>query len=127
MLPNRDRKGALPRQRQASRSLAIAALLTSVVCLAQPVVLDTSTLLDGKGGTLKNQQIVIEGSRIRSIAPGKAAATYDLSGHFDSNHKLVNQSEPPQTSALYTAENAWLTLQGGFTTVQSVGAAIDAD
>ncbi len=141
-LPNRDRKGALPRQQQPSRSLAVAALFTAV-SFAQPIVLETSTLLDGKGGTLKNQQIVIEGSRIRSIAPGKAAATYDLRGltvmpgwidthvhlswHFDSNHKLVNQSEPPQTSALYTAENAWLTLQGGFTTVQSVGAAIDAD
>ena len=106
-------------------------------------MLDTSTLLDGKGGTLKNQQIVIDGSRIRSVGAGKAPATYDLRGltvmpgwidthvhlswHFDANHKLVNQSEPPQTSALYTAENAWLTLQGGFTTVQSVGAAIDAD
>jgi imidazolonepropionase-like amidohydrolase len=124
-------------------SLAAAVLFTAVACCAQPIVLETSTLLDGKGGTLKNQQIVIEGSCIRSIAPGKAAATYDLRGltvmpgwidthvhlswHFDANHRLVNRSEPPQTSALYTAENAWLTLQGGFTTVQSVGAAIDAD
>jgi imidazolonepropionase-like amidohydrolase len=126
----------------ASRFLAVAVLFTAVCC-AQPIVLDTSTLLDGKGGTLKNQQIVIDGSRIRSVGAGKAPATYDLRGltvmpgwidthvhlswHFDANHKLVNQSEPPQTSALYTAENAWLTLQGGFTTVQSVGAAIDAD
>lgn len=92
---------------------------------------------------LKNQQIVIEGSRIQAVTPGKRTATYDLRGltimpgwidthvhlswHFDSNHKLVNQSEPPQEAALYSAENAWLTLQGGFTTVQSVGAPIDVD
>ncbi|HLK18342.1 MAG TPA: amidohydrolase family protein [Bryobacteraceae bacterium] len=140
MPPNRDRKGALPRP--LLRSLAVA-VLSITVCFAQPIVLQTSTLLDGKGGVLKNQQIVIEGSRIQSIGAGNANATYDLRGltvmpgwidthvhlswHFDANHKLVNQSEPPQSSALYTAENAWLTLQGGFTTVQSVGAAIDAD
>jgi len=110
---------------------------------AQSIVLETSTVLDGKGGVLKNQQILIEGSRILAVTNGKAAATYDLRGltvmpgwidthihltwHFDSHHKLANQSEPPQASALYAAENAWVTLQGGFTTVQSVGAPIDAD
>jgi imidazolonepropionase-like amidohydrolase len=92
---------------------------------------------------LKNQQIVIEGARIQAVTRGKSTATYDLRGltvmpgwidthihltwHFDSHHKLANQSEPPQASALYAAENAWLTLQGGFTTVQSVGAPMDAD
>jgi imidazolonepropionase-like amidohydrolase len=117
--------------------------LLCAVGFAQPIVLETSTILDGKGEVLKNQQIVIEGSRIQAVTRGKAAATYDLRGltvmpgwidthihltwHFDSHHKLANQSEPPQASALYAAENAWLTLQGGFTTVQSVGAPIDAD
>ncbi len=140
MLPNRDRKGALPRRLLLSLAVAV---LSTTVCFAQPIVLQTSTLLDGKAGVLKNQQIVIEGTRIQSIGAGNANATYDLRGltvmpgwidthvhlswHFDANHKLVNQSEPPQSSALFTAENAWLTLQGGFTTVQSVGAAIDAD
>jgi imidazolonepropionase-like amidohydrolase len=118
-------------------------LLLSAVGSAQQILLDTSTILDGKGGVLKNQQILIEGSRIRAVARGKGAATYDLRGltvmpgwidthihltwHFDSHHKLANQSEPPQAAALYAAENAWVTLQGGFTTVQSVGAPTDAD
>ncbi|HMC58007.1 MAG TPA: amidohydrolase family protein [Candidatus Solibacter sp.] len=108
---------------------------------AQPIVLQTSTILDGKGGVLKNQQIVIEGGRIISVAPGKARATHDLRGltvmpgwidthvhlswHFDANHKLVNGREPPEDAARFTAENARLTLEGGFTTVQSVGAEID--
>ena len=106
-------------------------------------MLQTSTLLDGKGGIQKNRQIVIEGSRIREIRAGKNGATYDLRGltvmpgwidthvhltwHFDANHKLVNNDKDPKTAALFAAENAWITLQGGFTTVQSVGAAIDAD
>ncbi len=118
-------------------------LWLGAVGFSQPLVLETSTILDGKGGVLRNRQIVIEGSRIQAVAAGKAAATYDLRGltvmpgwidthihltwHFDSHHKLVNQSEPPQASALYAAENAWLTLQGGFTTVQSVGAPMDVE
>jgi imidazolonepropionase-like amidohydrolase len=117
-------------------------VLAAVGC-AQTIVIETSTILDGRGGVLKGQQIVVEGSRIRSVGVGNAAATYDLRGltvmpgwidthihltwHFDSHHKLMNQSEPPQAAALYAAENAWVTLQGGFTTVESVGAAMDVD
>jgi hypothetical protein len=47
----------------------------------RPVVLKTSTLLDGKGKTLKNSIIVIEGSKILSVggtAPANAI-TYELS------------------------------------------------
>jgi imidazolonepropionase-like amidohydrolase len=74
---------------------------------------------------------------------GNARATYDLRGmtvmpgwidthvhvnwHFNADHKYVGGREDPKDSALYTAENVWLTLQGGFTTVQSVGAPIDVD
>lgn len=111
--------------------------------LAQPIVLQTSTILDGKGGVLQNQQIVIEGARIVTVGAGRHAPTYDLRGltvmpgwidthvhltwHFDANHKLVNRGEKPESAALYAAENAWLTLRGGFTTVQSVGAPMDLE
>jgi imidazolonepropionase-like amidohydrolase len=107
------------------------------------IVLDVGTVLDGKGGIKKNQQIVIEGSRIVEIRPAKGKATYDLRSftimpgwidthvhitwHFDAQNKLVSGREEPKDSALYTAENAWVTLQGGFTTVQSLGAPMDAD
>jgi imidazolonepropionase-like amidohydrolase len=125
------------------RLLFLAFVATTA--LAQPpggrIVIQTGTLLDGKGGVLKNQQIVIEGSRIQSVAAGKEKATYDLRGltvmpgwidthvhinwHMDANHKSVSGGDKPEDAALYTAGDAWLTLQGGFTTVQSVGAAID--
>jgi imidazolonepropionase-like amidohydrolase len=119
----------------------LPALLCAWAVAAQPIVIQTSTILDGKGAVLRNQQIVVEGSQIKSVGSGQAAATYDLRGltvmpgwidthvhlnwHFDANKKYVAGRDKPEDGALYTAENAWLTLQGGFTTVQSVGAAVD--
>jgi imidazolonepropionase-like amidohydrolase len=109
---------------------------------AQTVVIQTSTILDGRGGVLKDRQIVIEGSKIRSVAAGKAKAAYDLRGltvmpgwidthihlnwHLDANHKSVTNGGKPEEMALETAGDAYITLNGGFTTVQSVGSAIDA-
>src|ERR1700731_1891948 len=50
------------------------------VAAAQPIVLKTSTILDGKGGILRNKMIVVEGGRIARIADAHGNATYDLSG-----------------------------------------------
>jgi imidazolonepropionase-like amidohydrolase len=110
---------------------------------AQTIVIQAGTVIDGKGGVLRNQQIVIEGSKITAVHGGNARSTYDLRGitvmpgwidthvhitwHFNADHKYVGGREDPKDSALYTAENVWLTLQAGFTTVQSVGAPIDVD
>src|SRR5580698_9002183 len=120
-------------------------VLLPALCFAQPrlIVISTSTILDGKGGVLKDQQIVIEGSEIRAVAAGKLKPDYDLRGltvmpgwidthihlnwHLDANNKSVNSGGKPEDMALETAADAWITLTGGFTTVQSVGAAIDAD
>lgn len=110
---------------------------------AQTLVLQTGTILDGRGGVLRNQQITIESGRIVKIAPGTAKADYDLRAltlmpgwidthvhldwHFDpATNKLSNRAnEKPEDLVLFAAENAWLTLQAGFTTVQSVGSATD--
>jgi imidazolonepropionase-like amidohydrolase len=46
--------------------------------------------------------------------------------HFGKSGKLSQgQGETPGELALYAAENAWNTLVGGFTTVQSVGSSTD--
>jgi len=117
-------------------------IVAAAGCFAQKrIVIQTSTILDGKGGVLKDQQIVIEGSVIRVVAAGKAKADYDLRGltvmpgwidthihlnwHMDANNKSVSGGGKPDDMALATAGDAFLTLSGGFTTVQSVGAAID--
>jgi imidazolonepropionase-like amidohydrolase len=121
----------------------IYALLGSLMFGQDRMVLDTSTLLDGKGETVKGSRIVINGGKIESVGAGQGAATYDLRGltvmpgwidthvhldwHFDETGHITNRNnESRETLVLYTAENAWATLQGGFTTVQSVGAPTDA-
>ena len=45
--------------------------------------------------------------------------------HFDANGRYHAGPEPADQAALYGAENAYVTLMAGFTTVQSVGAASD--
>ncbi|HEY6214581.1 MAG TPA: amidohydrolase family protein, partial [Vicinamibacterales bacterium] len=109
---------------------------------AQPnrLILSVGRLIDGRGRILPATHIVVEGSRIAAIDPKAGPVDYDLSRatlmpgwidthihlnwHFE-NGKSVSGGGAPETAALYTAEDAWMTLQGGFTTVQSVGAAID--
>jgi len=121
--------------------------LASVSLLAQdrPIVLKASTLLDGKGKTLHNTILVIEGSKIVRIggsAPANAV-TYDLSSftvtpgwidthahigyHFDNSGHNSGRGEPAAQADWHIAENAALTLNAGFTTIQSPGANSDKD
>ena len=123
------------------------ALLSSLVAaaLAQTparIVIRAGTLIDGKGGVEKNRQIVIVNGRIQSVGPARGRADYDLSRdtvmpgwidthvhlnwHFDANHKNTSGGGISDDTVRYTAANARATLEGGFTTVQSVGAAVDA-
>jgi imidazolonepropionase-like amidohydrolase len=128
---------------------AILAALTLCVPLAshaqsappRRIVIAVGTLLDGTGKTLRNTRVVIEGSKIVAIDPKASPVAYDLGSatlmpgwidthvhinwHFDANHKSVSGGDKPDAAALYTAEDAWMTFQGGFTTVQSVGAMSD--
>jgi imidazolonepropionase-like amidohydrolase len=122
-------------------------LLSGAVLYAQerPIVLKASTVLDGKGKTLHNTIIVIEGSKIARIggtAPANAM-TYDLSAftvspgwidththlsyHFDNKDRYAGRDEPPTQSLLHIADNLVRTIDAGFTTVQSPGAMIDKD
>ena len=58
-------------------SLLILTALTPAS--AQPTTIRAGTLLDGKGATLRNQVITLDGPRIARIAPSTAPVTYDLS------------------------------------------------
>jgi imidazolonepropionase-like amidohydrolase len=98
-------------------------------------------LLDGKGGSQSNAVVTVAGSKIDRVAPSTGAVTIDLGSltllpgfidthvhigwHFDETGKYHSGPEPPEQAALYGAENAYVTLIAGFTTVQSVGAASD--
>ena len=105
------------------------------------IVIATSTLFDGKGRVLRDTRIVIEGSKIVAIDPKAGPVDYDLRGFtvlpgwidahvhltwsFGKDGKNVGGGETTQDAAYRTASNAWLTLMGGFTTVQSVGSPLD--
>jgi imidazolonepropionase-like amidohydrolase len=127
--------------------MGIVFLLIGAACAQTGTVIKTSTILDGKGRILKDKFIVIDGNRIVSILNASRNPTYDLSGltvmpgwidthvhlgwHFNKDNRLDDggrgSKETPQQSALYAEGNAYATLMGGFTTVQSLGSAIDGD
>ena len=115
---------------------------------AQPIVIKTTTLIDGKGHVLRNKEIVVEDGRIARVADAKQKPAIDLSDltvmpgwidthvhptwYFNKDGRLEqgpgrNSKSTPQQAALYSAANLYATLMGGFTTVQSVGAELDAD
>ena len=108
------------------------------------IVLKAPTVLDGKGAVLRNTILVIESGKISRIGgtPPPNAVTYDLTGltltpgwidthahlwwHF-SNGRLAGKDEPPVQAMLHAADNAVLTLNAGFTTIQSPGSPEDKD
>jgi imidazolonepropionase-like amidohydrolase len=124
----------------------LATLLLAKLAAGQehPIVLKAATVLDGRGQVLRNTIIVVEGAKIARIggdAPA-GAITYYLTGltvtpgwidthahifwHFD-NGRLAGKDEPPVQAMLHAADNAILTLNAGFTTIQSPGAPEDKD
>jgi imidazolonepropionase-like amidohydrolase len=124
---------------RAFLSGALAAIFLAQ--LPARTVMAISTALDGRGGVIRDTRLVIQDGRIAAIDPNASPIDIDLrdrvvmpgwidthvhlNWHFDDKHASVSGGDPPEQAALFTAEDAWMTLQGGFTTVQSLGAAID--
>jgi len=113
----------------------------------QPVSIRAARVLDGKGGSLANAVVTVQGGRIVRVepaAPGRRVS-YDLGGwtllpglieahdhlawHFNSSGRLHtgNDGETPAQAALAIVSNARATLQAGFTTVQELGNAEDKE
>ncbi len=112
-------------------------------------VIHTSKLLDGKGGTMANADIVVVNGRIASVGPARAvpkgAREVDLRGKtvlpglIDVHSHLTwyfnrkgryhtnGDGDTPIEAILGAAANAYATLMAGFTTIQSPGSAEDAD
>src|SRR5260221_3725595 len=126
---------------RAAVAAALAAAFLAPPAAPARTVIAIGIALDGKGGVLRNTRLVIEDGKIAAIDPAAAPVDIDLgtrvvmpgwidthvhlNWHFDDNHVSVSGGEPADQAALFTAEDAWMTLQGGFTTVQSLGAAVD--
>lgn len=113
----------------------------------KPTVIAASTVLDGRGHVLHDTRIVVQNGKIVKIDPKTEPVDYDLRGvtvmpgwidahvhitsHFGANGRLAVdglgaiEAEAPAESAFGNEGNAWATLLGGFTTVQSIGSAAD--
>src|SRR5438876_12336353 len=125
----------------------LLALLPALALAQAPTFMNRAgTVLDGRGGILRNTTIVIAGSRITRLDPALTAATYDLSrltvmpggidthvhltSQFDANGRAHNDpggAEPLDQTVLYAMENGYRALLAGITTVQSIGSNLDRD
>jgi len=101
-------------------------------------------VFDGSGQTHANATVVVRGSKIAAIEPsGKDAVDIDLGKstilpglidvhvhvgwHFGRNGRFEPRAETAAQDILYAAENAYVTLMAGFTTIQSPGQPGDLD
>lgn len=128
--------------------IACLSLAAASPVLAQDSILIRAGLLvDGKGGVQRNAVVTVDGAKIARVSPagatGAQRVAYDFPGltllpgfidthvhlnyHFGPDGRYMVGEEPPQRLALYAAENAYVTLMAGFTTVQSIGAPVDVE
>jgi imidazolonepropionase-like amidohydrolase len=118
-------------------------LALSVAAQTQPggITIRARQVIDGRGGIISNAHVSITNGKIVSVGPASGTPTVDLGSltllpgfidthvhigwHFDDKGRYHSGPEAADQAALYGAENAYVTLINGFTTVQSVGSASD--
>ena len=124
----------------------IALLVVPAALLSQDLTvrIRAAAVIDGTGKTIRNATVVVRGSKITSIETANAgSATYDLGSltvipgmidvhaplgwHFDKDGRYAARRGAPAEEILYSAENAYVTLMAGFTTIQSPGQANDIE
>jgi imidazolonepropionase-like amidohydrolase len=127
-----------------ARRFAVYGLLSTVTVplTAQEIVLQTGTLLDGKGGVSRSATVIVENGKIKSagqasdqrvsydlsrltLLPGLIDTHVHINTHFGKGGRATSDGEAPEDSVLYEAENAYAMLLNGFTTAQSLGSRLD--
>ena len=106
------------------------------------ITIKASRILDGRGNVVRDGAAVVDGTKIvridphpqhadidlgdRTLMPGGIDTHVHIGWHFDrSGRSSEGEGEKPEEYALAAEGNAYRTLMGGITTVQSLGAAID--
>jgi imidazolonepropionase-like amidohydrolase len=119
----------------------LAALTASGAAQSPAITIKAARVIDGRGGVISNAMVTVERGRITKVGPAEEFAIFDLGEltllpgfidthvhidwHFNAEGRYHTGPEPPEQNALYAAENAYVTLMAGFTTVQSVGSPRD--
>ncbi len=125
--------------------------LVAVLCVpaalssqGQTIRVRAERVIDGAGKVLRNATVVVQGSKIAAIEIGNSGTpTYNLGQltvipgmidvhahlgwHFDKEGRYAARRGAPGEEILYSAENAYVTLMAGFTTIQSPGQANDVE
>src|SRR5262245_46781084 len=127
------------------RHLFSLLLLFATAAFADPIVIRAPRVIDGRGHVLRKAAIVVNGGKIVAVEAHPRRADIDLADatlmpggidthvhigwHFDADGRShsgdEDRRETAEESVLYAAENAYQTLMGGITTVQSLGAPVD--
>ena len=131
------------------KSVLPTLLLLATTLNAQPITIRAARVIDGRGHVTEDAAVVVDGSKIvrivpnaktlksvtidlgdRTIMPGGVDTHVHIGWHFDakdgrSHDDESDRDETAQESVLYAAENAIRTIEGGVTTVQSLGAPVD--
>ena len=131
-------------------ALVFLCLCAVPVAAQEPaVVVRAARVLDGRGGVVTNADVVIERGKIarvgprgavpagarlvdlgdRTLLPGLIDAHAHPAWYFNRQGRLhtPRDGDTPVQSILAEVANAYRTLRAGFTTIQSVGDARDAD
>lgn len=109
-----------------------------------PITIKAAHVLDGKGGSLSDAVITVQGSKITAIGPASSVTgpvTYDLGNatvmpglidvhvhlqwYFGPSGHYNEPNAPPEYQGEAVQANAKATLLAGFTTIQSLGWAQD--
>lgn len=123
--------------------LALCLVLTPALAAAQssPVTIRARAIIGGGGTVLAGNTVTVQDGRITAVGTTTGPVTIDLGDatllpgfidthvhidwHFNAEGRYHTGPEPPEQNALYAAENAYVTLMAGFTTIQSVGSPRD--
>jgi imidazolonepropionase-like amidohydrolase len=137
-------------------AITIAALAASRLSQAQlgssveaPVVIHAGTVLDGRGGSVRNAYVVVRNGKVERVStaavtvPGATAIELGsatlLPGFIDAHvhpgwyvdrqgkRNSQRSGDTPAQAALARAGNLYATLMAGVTTIQSVGGPEDVD